>query len=623
ALRFDLVEELPCAQQLTELVTPILKHASGSANGLSDNARRESLRLIREAKITEVLVVGPAKNGVIAVAVLADEANSRLSEVRPLIDHATDAWKRELIERSLHGHGVDIAVLKPLHIEAPALAPIAETVRTHVAGLIPYILVMLATMAAFHPAIDLMAGERERGTLETLLSLPMRRRNIVIGKLLVVGVSALVAILCNLLSLGLSVLVMGSQLLAATGNIGIDLTEALSMGVSTLALCFLVLSPLVVAIAALAIGLSGFAASVKEAQTWLTPLILAVMFSAIVVLEPSIRPSYPLDLVPITGAVLALKEALQSPTIPWDHLVLSTLASLAVAVVIVGWCTQLLEQERFRYPGLVRAGWGRWRKWWPPNGRAAHAPTGPEVLIVYAVAVAGMVFVPGFLINEHPVVLLVLPLILCVAGPALTHAWMGAYDARKLFSLRAPQGSGIAAAVLLLPLAVSLSFGLGALQSHFVDAKHLQSGEDQFQQIFQRIGDLGGLPLLILCAAVAPGICEELLCRGTLLTGLRRSAGPAWAVIISAFLFAVLHGSPLRFMPQMMLGILLALITLRSGSIIPAMIIHAGHNALVISLSFIGMTEPSSTLVWSIAIAALPLGYIGWRLADRTGKPAA
>ena len=68
---------------------------------------------------------------------------------------------------------------------------------------------------------------------------------------------------------------------------------------------------------------------------------------------------------------------------------------------------------------------------------------------------------------------------------------------------------------------------------------------------------------------------------------------------------------------------LLALITLRSGSIIPAMIIHAGHNALVISLSFIGMTEPSSTLVWSIAIAALPLGYIGWRLADRTGKPAA
>jgi membrane protease YdiL (CAAX protease family) len=76
-----------------------------------------------------------------------------------------------------------------------------------------------------------------------------------------------------------------------------------------------------------------------------------------------------------------------------------------------------------------------------------------------------------------------------------------------------------------------------------------------------------------------PGICEELLFRGVILTGLRRSFGPVAAVAVSALLFAALHASPWRFFPQLLLGVLLALLTLRSGSVLPAVVAHAAYNA--------------------------------------------
>ncbi len=108
------------------------------------------------------------------------------------------------------------------------------------------------------------------------------------------------------------------------------------------------------------------------------------------------------------------------------------------------------------------------------------------------------------------------------------------------------------------------------------------------QPVEQVIGALDarfGLVGLILLAAVLPGLVEEALFRGVILTGLRSRLSPAAAVLITALLFAALHLSPWRFVPQLALGCLLGWLTVRTGSCWPAAMAHAVHNAVLVGIA--------------------------------------
>jgi sodium transport system permease protein len=492
-------------------------------------------------------------------------------------------------------------------VASPRLAPVSEELRTHLAGLVPMLLALLAVVGAFYPAVDLLAGERERGTLETLLVQPVRRSHIFLGKLLVVCCAALVSVALNLISLGGTAALAAGQIPASAG---FDLGGLLAMGAGTLGLCLAVLLPLVITVSALALALSGLAASVKEAQNYLAPLILVVQGAAMVALVPQVAPSVALDLVPVSGAVVALKAALERPDTPWGHLLLATLASTALAAVVVAWSARLMDDERFRYPGLVRAGWGRFRRW----GRRPEAPTGPEALAVYALAVAGMTLGAGWLAGLPAPARVVAPLALFVALPGLVFAWLGAYRLRATFFLAPPRPRALAGAVLITPAAIALSLGLGALQGLWMPPEGQGQVEGQIRQIITSIERTGGLPLVLACVALAPALCEELLCRGVLLSGLSRSTGRLAAVVITAFLFAVLHLSPYRLLPQCALGMLLAWMTLRSGSIVPAMVVHAGHNGLVVAAELLHAHPTVAPLVeWArshVQLAAAAAGTL-------------
>lgn len=93
-----------------------------------------------------------------------------------------------------------------------------------------------------------------------------------------------------------------------------------------------------------------------------------------------------------------------------------------------------------------------------------------------------------------------------------------------------------------------------------------------------------GLIGLILLGAVLAGVAEEALFRGVILTGLRKHLPPAAAVLICALLFAALHLSPWRFLPQFTLGCLLGWLTLRTGSCWPAAVAHAVHNGVLLAI---------------------------------------
>jgi membrane protease YdiL (CAAX protease family) len=90
--------------------------------------------------------------------------------------------------------------------------------------------------------------------------------------------------------------------------------------------------------------------------------------------------------------------------------------------------------------------------------------------------------------------------------------------------------------------------------------------------------------IALACLALAPAVCEELLFRGAILGLLKQRLPAIIAVLISALMFAALHGSPWRFLPQFVVGIALAVLTLRSGSVLPAILLHAIYNGLLWAL---------------------------------------
>ena len=126
-----------------------------------------------------------------------------------------------------------------------------------------------------------------------------------------------------------------------------------------------------------------------------------------------------------------------------------------------------------------------------------------------------------------------------------------------------------------------------------------------------------------------PGVCEEVLCRGVLLHGLRSRYTVPVAVLVSSLVFAALHGSPYRFLPQACLGALLALLTLRCGSIWPAVLLHAAHNGIAVVLA-VSMGErlesaekpDAGIMIGGVLtlIAVYALTRMGWRLSERTSS---
>ena len=175
------------------------------------------------------------------------------------------------------------------------------------------------------------------------------------------------------------------------------------------------------------------------------------------------------------------------------------------------------------------------------------------------------------------------PLIFGIGLPSLLFVWAGDFSWKESLFFRGASLRNWLITLLMIPFAMVLSNGLGVIQFTFMPPE-LPAELEVLQNIITRVIDEGGLVLALIAIGLTPGITEELLCRGPLLSGLRRSLGTRSAILLSAFLFAILHMSPYRFAPQMVLGIVLAVVVLRSGSILLAMAIHAGHNGFAVIL---------------------------------------
>lgn len=208
---------------------------------------------------------------------------------------------------------------------------------------------------------------------------------------------------------------------------------------------------------------------------------------------------------------------------------------------------------------------------------------GPLAAIAVLVATAGSLVTAALLVPAHaaaPIVVLVPQalLVLVILLALLIGRWrpsecgMGGCTRRQLLV-------GLAA----MPLLVGAAFVANAAVVSLLGPP--PESVTRIDGLIRHLRGQGGMALVILLTAVLPGLVEEALLRGVVLTGLRRRLPAATAVSVTALAFAALHLSPWRFMPQFILGLAAGLLAVRTGSCWPGAAMHAAFNTLVVALS--------------------------------------
>src|SRR5262245_8356303 len=251
---------------------------------------------------------------------------SLLARVR--VSQVLDLWRMQINEVRFAS-----ARLRP-RFDAPFLLfepgaeltvqrPAAEIIFDLLVRVFPFVLVLWSLAGALYPAVDVCAGEKERGTMETLLISPAQREEIVWGKFLTIWVFSGVTALLNLISMGVTSWLFGSGV--ASGSVR-------PIG---FVWCVVLLLPLSAFFSALCLAVGAYARSSKEGQYYLMPLFLVTMPLLFLTLAPGVELNPLYSMVPVTGVALLLQKLVVAGT-P-DRTLGLYFVPVLVPMIIYGW----------------------------------------------------------------------------------------------------------------------------------------------------------------------------------------------------------------------------------------------------------------------------------------------
>jgi sodium transport system permease protein len=229
-------------------------------------------------------------------------------------------------------------LLTPVSVLKVGTADMRAIVGELLGGVLPYIFIIFCFMGALYPAVDLAAGEKERGTLETLLLVPVARSRIVLGKYLVVFAAATTAAVLSLVSLGAWGAWKGRAVQGAFGTI------LSSIGALDLALIAVMFLPAAAMFAAILLSISIYARSFKEAQSYAMPMQFLVVLPAMLPMLPGVEMTWGWAMVPITNIALAIKELVKG-TMSYEMLVAILGSSTLLAGLLLAFCTWWFRRE--------------------------------------------------------------------------------------------------------------------------------------------------------------------------------------------------------------------------------------------------------------------------------------
>jgi len=250
-------------------------------------------------------------------------------------------YRDKAVEQNLQARNLSKNLINPFTISEQNVASAQQVGGQVLGGILPYFIIILCLTGAMYPAMDLTAGEKERGTIETILSSPVSRVHLVLGKFLTVLTASLCSGLLSLVSMGVSFQV-AKRLIPP--NLGTDNPFNFSIGLPTIGIIFLMVVPLAVLFAAGLLAIALFAKSYKEAQSYISPLMIVVIMPALIGMLPGVELNSRMSIIPVLNTSLICKE-IATGTYHWNSILTILISTSVYAAAALYIAVKLFQRE--------------------------------------------------------------------------------------------------------------------------------------------------------------------------------------------------------------------------------------------------------------------------------------
>jgi sodium transport system permease protein len=579
--------------------------AKGRAKDGPPDALASAARAAIAGDVDVVVVVWPgfaerlAAGDAGAATVYHDSVDEDSRHARDRVERALELWRDEQVKGRLAARDLPAGFARAVDVTTRNVAPEERRAGQRLGAILPFVLIVMSLMGGFYASIDLTAGEKERGTMQTLLCAPVLPSEVIAGKFLTVWAMTILAGLANV------------------GSIAATLFRILpgdSLGVrpEALGLAFLLFLPVSFTTSACFLAVGAFARDFKDGQNFITPVYLILSVPSGFTMLPGVELSLSTAFVPVLNIALLIKGLLLGEATP-DLVFLTVLSSGLYAALALSFAARVFQREQVLLGGSEPL--------WVTLGlerRTGQTPSPAMVLAFFAVVMV-VIFYASLLLERRGLVAALVGTQLLMGLPTVAWVLLFGLAPRRTLSLRAPSPKAVLAGLLVGASAWAVVAGL-VMPFLPTPPESLSEG---LEKLLRLGGGEGSLWLALLLVAVAPGVCEELLFRGFALSGLKKLG--AWpGIVLAALLFGLAHSSIHRLAPTMLLGVFFGYLVLRSGSVFVGMLAHLLNNGLAVLFvhrpelgARLGIVDdPAATLPWSVTLGAVAMSGLGLWLAS-------
>lgn len=573
----------------------------------SDNPEKDL-----EEEVIDAYITTSEKEGKLVYEIHYLSAVTDSLTLSGMLEEEIEAYSTKQAEKNVEQAGMDVEqVLYPIKMELTDRSSNESSIGSVLGTIIPFLLITSILTGSMFAATDATAGEKERGTLETLLTLPISNLELIMSKFLAVATISVFSVLINVAAMGgiAAYLYASFNVMAEEGQ-----QFSLVSFIPAILILFVVVIAFSLFLSAVVMCICAFAKSAKEANNYTSPIMLVVMLTSYISFVPSIVLETKTALIPVVNVCLLLKSLL---VLKYDiQLIMMVLISNILYAFIAVWMLGKIYNSESVLFGESFSGIKLFER--RKNIKEGSLPSVQESILVALVAILLATYVGGIVSLSQMKVGLVVQQSFYLLLPLLACLYIKGKP-KEVFSLHLPKVKNVFSGVILF---IGMECAMLLLSSVLTQV-FTESSESVNETFDLLLNDVPfGLALLLIAAL--PAVCEEMLFRGYIFTAFKQKMSLPKAIFFVSLLFGLYHMSLVKLLTTGLLGVILAYAMHRSKSIFVSMLMHFLNNAFAVFTMYYGDNiiclneeEMGMPLIVGLIIGAVIFILLGLKLLGK------